>query len=328
MSSYSSRSKTGGIVFKSDGYDPENEEVKEFREDPLRNDDTDDDDDDDSGNDGEFDKSYDELEKSRVLHILRIKELYDMTIKMLRSRSPSYGVDLYPAANLSFPPDTPPNLIAKRFEELVNYYANPTISSTIQQAFSREVMSLRVILSQIIPRGVVGEKLMLFFAERGTVRNMKTTKHMTKKQVSTKLINAFLSALAIAKSQGENITEVIIITPVPIPIDRNGFSMMNMQRGFFLQVFTDSEIYTPVANSIIASRYQLYAGRELKEYLKSQGLEGREANLPQINHNDPALKYLGARPGQIAVITRPPIHAMSPVSGGITIKKIVAGSMV
>lgn len=286
--------------------------------------------DDESDEEGDIAQDQDsDLKQMRISHILKIKDLYDLTIKMLRDRSStSYGVDLHPASTLNetMPPHSTVEEVAKRFEELIVYNANPTIASSVQHAFGRDIIPLRIMMSQIIPRGPVGEKLMLLFAERGTDRNAKTSKNVSKKQVSTKLINAFLSAIAIAISQGENIKEVIIVSPVPIPIERSGFSMIVAQQSFFLQIFTDGEIYTPVSESIIASKYRIFAGREAKDYIQSQGLEGREANLPQLNHNDPALKYLGARPGQIVEIIRPPIHAMSSVQGGMSIKKIVAGA--
>lgn len=263
----------------------------------------------------------------RTHNILSMKILFDRTVEMLKGRTPSYATDLLRPSVIPALSDTTMTRkeVADSFEAMVIASADSTIVGAVKSAFPHETVPLRVLLSQCIPRGMRGEYCLILFAERGTVRGGAKSQHkVAKKQVSTELLTKFLTALSTFKAEGRNVTEVILITPVPIQLEKTGYAGL-IQQNIFVQVFRDAEIMTPVSTASLASQYRIIERNAVFEFLKMQGLEGRLGTLPAVHNDDPALKYIGAHPQQLVVITRPPIHAGETVLGGVSVKRVVAG---
>lgn len=224
------------------------------------------------------------------------------TLEMLQSRSNKYEVDNL-LTTLERDARTARDFqIAILHPNFINFVRDLIASSYTKRALP----SIRVMMSLLVPHRPRASDppdaprsfTAVFFAERKA------------HQVSKRLVEIFFKTLESLKSSAIKVTEAIFVTPVPFSHESEA-QVKSLGSGCcFPQIFRDEEVLSPATECDLSPKVRILAKEESKEFF-AQNPNYRPENMEQRHHTDALMKYLGARPGTVAELLRPPIAALN-----------------
>lgn len=235
------------------------------------------------------DDADDESREARELENIRYNNLvFRRTCDMLRMRG-TYEVLDYTEAAEQFR-DNP-----AAFKDFIMNPAqhNPLRDAIVSIYAKQQLPPFRINMSMLVrarpsQEDAPAKYAAILFAERKD------------KQVSKKLFDVFLKAIALIKSKGIYVVEMIAVSPVQPGSGVDTF-FRTVASGCTSQIFIDDEILAPPFYSLLQSRFRrIDAARFFSEnpYLTRHKMQ-------QINHEDISMRYMGVPAGTVVEVLRP-----------------------
>lgn len=203
-----------------------------------------------------------------------------------------------------------PEITSHHLPSFLNYakVSDFQLAITRGKNYLRDVISLsvesppfRVLMSFLTLNKLDGKYTAVFFSDSGD-----------KSQVSKILIKGFLSALALLSANDIEVSEVILINPVPLSHDAEALVFNALRGSYFLQLFRDEEILIMPTQSAWNSKIEIIPEREAAKFVDEEfrgllDLSNLRTKIQCIPSTDTTLKYLGVKPGSVIRIERPPL---------------------